>query len=203
MPTGYTAAIADDISFNDFVLQCARAMGACIMQRDDNGSDPPKLEKVDDYHERQLKIAEKRLEALLKVDRLEYALEAQARQQEAITRDLKNIAEKTELREKYERMLAQVSSWVPPTNDHENFKKFMMDQINESIKWDCDTEYSEKRLKQSESDIEKLYQDDLEHARHNVEYYKKGLKEEIERVNSRNQWKIDLYNSLGIQLPSG
>ncbi|KKK60691.1 hypothetical protein LCGC14_3021870, partial [marine sediment metagenome] len=30
MPTGYTACIKDGISFEKFVMQCARAMGACV-----------------------------------------------------------------------------------------------------------------------------------------------------------------------------
>lgn len=45
MPSCYTSDIADgkDVSFNDFVLKCARAFGACIEQRDDNANDKPKL----------------------------------------------------------------------------------------------------------------------------------------------------------------
>jgi hypothetical protein len=35
MPTGYTAAIGEGIEFDKFVMQCARAMGACVMMRDE------------------------------------------------------------------------------------------------------------------------------------------------------------------------
>ena len=38
MPTGYTAAIAKDITFNDFVMQCAKAM--LIMMRDEPANAP-------------------------------------------------------------------------------------------------------------------------------------------------------------------
>jgi hypothetical protein len=35
MPTGYTAAIKDGISFEKFVWDCARGMGALVMMRDE------------------------------------------------------------------------------------------------------------------------------------------------------------------------
>jgi hypothetical protein len=35
MPTGYTDKIKDGISFEEFVLSCARQFGACISMRDD------------------------------------------------------------------------------------------------------------------------------------------------------------------------
>lgn len=33
MPTGYTSSIKDGISFENFVLKCARNFGACIAWR--------------------------------------------------------------------------------------------------------------------------------------------------------------------------
>ena len=44
MPTGYTAIIEDKpgLTLREFALRCARGMGACIMQRDDNMDEPPK-----------------------------------------------------------------------------------------------------------------------------------------------------------------
>ena len=46
MPTEYTDAIADGISFNDFMMKCARGMGALIMMSDEP-SDAPILEQFE------------------------------------------------------------------------------------------------------------------------------------------------------------
>lgn len=43
MPTGYTDAIKDGISFNQFILSCARAFGALITMRDEPSSVPEGL----------------------------------------------------------------------------------------------------------------------------------------------------------------
>lgn len=51
MPTGYTAAITDkDISFEQFVWDCARAFGALVLQRDDAIGSPIKLPEPSPYN---------------------------------------------------------------------------------------------------------------------------------------------------------
>ena len=48
------------------------------------------------------------------------------------------------LKRKYEAMLAKVNKWTPPTPDHENLKKFMIEQIESSIKFDCENNIVQK-----------------------------------------------------------
>ena len=40
MPTGYTDAIKDGITFQQFAMNCARAFGACVTMRDDPSDKP-------------------------------------------------------------------------------------------------------------------------------------------------------------------
>lgn len=42
-------------------------------------------------------------------------------------------------------MLDQVQLWQPPTDDHMGLKEFMIQQIEESIKFDC-ASYAEDRV---------------------------------------------------------
>ena len=57
MPTGYTAAIADGVTFEQFALNCARAFGALIDMRDEPSDAPiPERFEPSNYHEK--KIAE-------------------------------------------------------------------------------------------------------------------------------------------------
>ena len=59
MSTGYTCQVADGeiTDFKQFLLQCSRAFGACIQQRDDPHSDLPKRMEVSNYHKDELKKA--------------------------------------------------------------------------------------------------------------------------------------------------
>jgi hypothetical protein len=57
MPTGYTAAIADDITFDEFVMGCAaRGMGALVMRNEPASALIPERFEPSDYHTK--KIAE-------------------------------------------------------------------------------------------------------------------------------------------------
>ena len=66
MPTGYTSIIEDKpgLTLREFALRCARGMGACIMQRDDDMDEPPKAPEPSDYHLEAGKAAESRLREL-------------------------------------------------------------------------------------------------------------------------------------------
>jgi hypothetical protein len=199
MPTGYTAAINDNCSFEEFVLQCSRAMGASIMLRDDPDTVLPTPENVSDlseYYPKQLATSERLLKSWNKMPRIRrkrlYCLE--------MKRSLhyigKRIAESLSLKKKYERMLKKVKAWNPPSSEHENFKEFMERQIVESIDFDCDTKYTEKKMEIPcfdtwESDYEKELVKD-------IKYYKEKIKEELSRNSDRANWIADVWKSLGL-----
>ena len=201
MPTGYTADIENDISFQEFVLGCARAFGACIHQRDDNMKDKPKLRSEESsYHVDRLSEAKKtvaELEAMGVNARTEYGKQIieneKASEQEYFNK-------KIVLKTKYETMLSKVYGWFPPTPDHENLKKFMIDQINQSIDFDCDTKYNMERLTAlSKATPLDKYNETLRRAYKDVEYHETELLKERERNADANKWIVALYDSLGIE----
>lgn len=68
MPTGYTAAIADGISFTNYAMGCARAFGALIEMRDEPSDAPiPEEFKPSTYHLEELQKAQKKLHNLCKM----------------------------------------------------------------------------------------------------------------------------------------
>jgi hypothetical protein len=120
MPTGYTAPIADGITFEQFALGCARAFGALVTMRDEPANAPiPERFESSDYHQKALEKAHGQLSAIgaMTVAELSYA----AKKQYETDRDrfLKLIAEKNIQRASYDAMLAQVNAWMPPTDDHQ------------------------------------------------------------------------------------
>lgn len=199
MPTGYTAQIADGQEFTDFVLSCARAFGACVHQRDDSISERPRKIEERSYHEERLEQAKAeflRLNTLLPKERDEFGAKAQ---QEEIDSHQRRFNEKIVLRSKYDEMLAKVIAWQPPSQDHINLKQFMIDQINDSIKHDCDTKYDLDELhKASTAKPRDFYNRAVKAAQWEIDYHTEQNQKEKDRKNGANLWIEQLYTSLGV-----
>lgn len=195
MPTGYTAAIENGISFEQFVWSCSRAMGALIMMRDEPNSAPiPEKFEPSDYSAKRLAETHARLEWLNGLTPQQCLEEATKAYQ--TDRDSANAyaAKKEALRKKYRAMLTAVNGWNPPTPDHQGLKDFMVEQITSSIKFDCHDNYEREPMPPTgrewrASEVAKCMKD--------IEYHTKSNAEELTRTAQRNQWIADLRNSLG------
>jgi hypothetical protein len=202
MPTGYTADIENDITFEDFVLRCSRNFGATMHQRDDNMKDRPKLRSDDSSYRVDALSAAKaqvaKLEAMRGVnDRTAFGKKLI---EEEGTLEQEYFNKKVSLRNKYEAMLSKAYNWFPPTPDHENLKKFMIEQITSSIDFDCDTKYSMERLTAlSKANPLDKYNEALNRAYKDVTYHETELLKERERNADANKWIAALYDSLGIE----
>lgn len=205
MPTGYTAELSEKgQSFNDFVLTCARAFGACIHQRDEpmNVRPRPENKTKDNYHTKQLNDA---LAALADVKtwsddkKIAYGEEARYNDIESYTRYLVETKKK---RQRYEAMIDEVSRWKPPSPDHTELKKFMLEQLNTGMNGDCSESYYIGALAKAENqdpmEYFSLYEKQLER---DVEYHRKEAEKEEQRDTGRSQWIEQLYESLGEELP--
>ena len=196
MPTRYTEAINKGISFEKFVMQCARAMGACITMRDDSfGAEIPERFEPSDYYQKRLKEAKETLKRLQKMSVADAQKQAKAEYKSEVVRWEKQIEESHRLNQKYTEMLSQVKQWQPPTPDHDGLKNFMVEQITSSINFDCNTEYYHDNPPQMLSG-EKYLEKNTTSALRDIDYYKKQNREEIDRINSRNVWIKQLRNSL-------
>lgn len=201
MPTGYTAAVQDGsiTELKDFAYSCARAMGACISMRDDPSGKPiPERFEPSTYYKDRLEQAQSDLAVLQLMTVEECAEEAQKEFEQSQEYERKRLKEKTEYRARYETMLRKVSDW---RNSPEGLKKFMMDQLHESIKWDCpdDEDWYTAGLKEppklltGEEWFDKRQQSLLRDVARSSEEYAK----ELERVEGRNKWVHQLRVSLG------
>ena len=198
MPTGYTTGVADGTitDFTEYALQCARAFGACITLRDESiSSDIPHFE-VNNYYKIKLSEARRDLATFLAMD--------ESQQQKLYMEEYKNnievankgIAEKQNQLQRYEKMLEMAKQFLPPSQDHINYANFLIDQLEESIKWDCDTSYYEKLKEPIEFEVWQSKK--IKDLNWNIQYNEKSHKEEIERIESRNRWISQLKESLGV-----
>lgn len=198
MPTGYTDKIKDGLTFEQFAMRCARAMGACMDMRDDSLDAPiPERFEPSSYYAESLAEAKAKLDALMSMTASEIAAAAEADYQREREYYEQTIVDKLNLSGKYHDMLEQVKRWNPPTEDHRPFQAFMIEQIETSIRHDCSTKYIEapEAIRPTE-----WLNRQLEELRRSVKYREEQQQKEIERVEQRNQWLKALRESLTVTL---
>ncbi len=198
MPTGYTNDIKDGISFETFALNCARAFGACIDLRDDpaGGDHIPEKIKPSSFHLDEMYKCEQELIELSFMNDSEIAERLELEYENDEIYRINRIKEKENQRITYENMLNKVFDWNPPTVDHQKLKKFMIDQIEDSIKFDCsnfDNYYDTPTERQT---VNVWRNNRIDILKNSIKYNKKLYIEEVKRAKSKTDWLMALRNSL-------
>jgi hypothetical protein len=193
MPTGCTADIAKGITFEQFIMGCARNFGACITMRDDpHDAEIPDEFKPSDYHDKELAKANRRLAGLMALQPDVIEKRAAAAQKKALAAYRKRMRDDKALCDGYNEMLSKVRAWVPPTPDHRGLKDFMIEQIESSMKFDCHLD----RETPAELTAEAWYAEETRSAQWDVNYHKEHGEKERERCRERTQWVRQLRASL-------
>ena len=194
MPTGYTSDLYDgDQSFEDFAMSCARAFGALVTMRDEPAGAPiPEEFEPSSYNRDQAQLAREalaRIEAWTDEDAERHAAQMHASQMVAWQRedDVRKARQ-----ERYEAMLEQVQAWEPPTPDHEEMRRFMAQQLQQSIDFDCTQWPPPERM---DGPTYKAQQLEVEKRR--LERAEKANAEEVDRARRRTEWVRALRESLG------
>ena len=206
MPTGYTQIFGErEVEFPEFASRCARAMGPCVMLRDEPLSGELPDEISDDfsanYYRKKVHSTE------MQISRLRKAKPNQLRSK--MLRELKTTAvysvqerqRALQLKNRYAKMLQDVAAWKPPTEDHIEFKKFMVQQLVDSAKHDCETEYYDRRDAEVLQILgtmtpEQWRDEKLIELQQSLEYYRKEMKKEKEHRERSNAWIQALKASL-------
>jgi hypothetical protein len=196
MPTGYTAAIAEGIDFKTYAMNCARAFGACITLRDEAGGGEmiPQEFKPSSYHKGAESNARAELERLGAMTPEACERAAAKDWDNAETLRTTSLQRARDLRAKYEQMLAKAQAWVAPTSDHVRFREFMIEQIEESIRFDCsEGHYANPTVRKTGAEWAAA-----ERARlaRDIAYHAKSYGEEVARAESRTAWVTALRDAL-------
>lgn len=195
MPTGYTADVATGkiATLRAFALQCARGMGACIQMRDEplGAPIPARFEPDTRYYDTALAEAQRTLEQLPQLSPSECVDRVLAELHEKIIAQRTRQKERAEQRGRYEGMQSAVRAWE---GSPEGLKLFMMQQLAESIRFDCG-DYVPDPLPDAETG-EQWRERHLAKARADVIYYQTQVAEEIARTEGRNAWLAQLWASL-------
>lgn len=137
MPTGYTANLNEgkEPSFETFVLRCSRAF-IHFMREDPMDAKIPDKIPVSDYHKKAIAKAKLDIKKWAKVTlaQAEKLLEAEKIKEEA--EEKRNKLKQKDIYFRYHAMMSKVEHWKAP-KELEGLKKFMLEQLSESIKYDC------------------------------------------------------------------
>lgn len=144
MPTGYTASIYEnkETTFEEFVWHCARNFGALLHLRDEPCGAPTLAQALSDswgsnWHEERLVEAKAHLATIQAMTPQEMDAQRLVRHDQAWSDFRRQVSETNLLRGRYQTMLYWAKAWQPPTSAHENLRTFMIQQIEESLRWDC------------------------------------------------------------------
>jgi hypothetical protein len=199
MPTGYTCDIKEGITFKQFAYGCSRAFGALMEMRDDPADTPiPKELKLSTYHKDELAKHKKTLAKTIKMTLKQAEKELKAYLVKSEKDCIEQMKKTEELATKYRLMIKEVEKYNPPSTEHQGFKDFMLQQLNDSLRWDCSSDYYAKQLEELKKPMtaEQWRAERIKDAKHDVEYHKKQFAEELDRHNKRNTWVKLLHKSL-------
>lgn len=199
MPTGYTAPIYEgekDFTFEKFAMRCARNFHL----REKSKEEAIDLEKdfqPNSFYKDMLEVAEKDYQDFLDNPPTEEQLNkkfdeyVQMEQARFLERE-----QKTEvIRKRYAAMMRKVLAWQPPTPEHQNLKDFMLNQLRDSIEYDCS--YYAPDVK----DREGFFKDAMSPDRflRRISHYREMWENEVRRSEECKKWVKDLMDSLNIK----
>lgn len=204
MPTGYTAEILDGKinTFKDFAKKCMRAFGSTIHMRDESLDKKYTPRKVEKYYIESVKECEEKLEELKKANDQFFINKVKDKLKSDYTYTEKRFKEITKNKVILDFILKDAKNWTPPTQDHVGIKDFMIQQLQDTIRYDGDTEYYETELKEikikmeSPIDISKIKIEMIEDAEEDLQNAKERLDEEIKRCEEANKWVEQFLKSI-------
>lgn len=202
MPTGYTAKLyeGEEQTFEDFALSCARAFGAAILMRDDDSSKPMTIEALtddSDYHVKSIRHAKAELIRLKGLTPEEVASETHNAYLERVEFEERYKSERLAMRARYEAMLEKVRAWEPPSEEHVEFRMFMINQLEGSI--DFDTSGADKQRDPEQQTPEQWLADRIAHQEKTIERSTEEEAKRIERNEGRIRWVNQLRESVGLE----
>ena len=204
MPTGYTAGILDGKvnTFEEFATVCTRAFGATIHMRDNPMDSPYEPRTPSDYHTNSIQSKRERLEEIESMSDEKIVEDFNTQLEEDLKYHQTKMEEDKRNLEKLNSMLESAKSWVPPTEDHQPFRNFMIEQVESTIKVDGDPSYHVNKMvgikKQMEEGINpKEYREEtIQEIKSQISYHETEYQKELVRCKDSNDWMDKFFESI-------
>ena len=199
MPTGYTAAIQHGISFERFIMDCARAFGACVTLRDEvpGGDAIPLVFQPNLYHFHAMELLTQELEELQAMSDDDAHLAAADEWELKEQGRKKKLEEEIAMRVAYKAMLVKVEAWTPPTSEHQGLKRFMREQIERGLDFDCCDEFYRDVTPRIAGPRWRTLR--MAEKSESLAYHTKQHQKEVENAARSTEWVRALRESIGVQ----
>lgn len=197
MPTGYTQLLFDnpDATPADFIMRCARAMGACVMMREEplSAPIPEKFTQDSTYHADGLKEAKDKLNAIKLMTPAQVEEQVRSVYEKAEKYRLERYNEAVEVAKRFKTMREQITNWTPPTPEHQGLKDFMLEQLA--------TENEDWLVKYHSEPVVKLnaaewLEEQIEQLEKKIAYHTEKQELEDKLLQQRNEWIAKLREAL-------
>lgn len=202
MPTGYTNPILEGEINNieDFAKLCARAFGALVHLRGEPLNAEYKPLEVSNHYNEAVELARQRIEEVNEMSNGDLIDQVKGLIETELEYHRDHLEKAKEHSDKLNALLKEAEEWTPPTDEHNNLKAFMIDQIQKTIDADCDTSYDEEEIEKLTNQLENLNADEIRaneisQNTRSIEYNEELYEDEVERVKKINQWYQDLAAS--------
>lgn len=206
MLTDYTAFIENGTITNgaDFLKLCTRNFGIALDLRDEPLSVPtPTHFEPDPYYKQQYE------KAVREYNEIQLRTSEEAKQD--IIEDYKRKAESyrryykkcVENNKKYLKIKEEILKWIPLTADHEEIKKFALDQIDYCIVSDRDLQRYKRSadmdnagLFWTDEEVQEYLDDKKQYEKDNVKSAYQRWQEAIKDAEMKNLWMKQFLDSL-------
>ena len=201
MPTGYTAGIIDGTTkdFKEYAKHCERAF--TIHLRDEPFHSEYKPRTPSDHH---TKAITKAKETLKEIEVLEYTTiveRERLRLLDSLKYHKEGIEKNKQTKAKLDKFLLEAKAFKAPTEKHKGIAEFMVTQIEETIKFDCNNTYHKDELERVEKQLLNIDADNVRgdlktQATKDLAYHTKEHEAELKRCRESNKWHEDFINAL-------
>jgi hypothetical protein len=201
MATGFTYYLTenDNVPLKHFAMKCARGFGPMIHMRDYDmdGPIPDDLGFDNSYHLEGIARAQDKITELTSMTKGEYIHQAQQKIQDSITEYEKGKKNSQIVSKRLIDMIQQVSTWVPPSPEHEGLKQFMLDQLTSTLDMEVDESWWTEQIEQAKNtDLTQRYEHELSVAKRDLQYHTEKAAED----DKHKEWAINWVRQLQASL---
>lgn len=188
-------------SFDQFALKCIRGYGIFTHLNEDEKEGLLTRPVVSDYYENLIKKTENEFALFLKSTKEQRQKMFEIEIKKELEYFTEQINKERELKEKYITLKEETKAYKPPSKEYTQFKNYMLDQLDQSIKYDCGNElWYQERIKNVENITFEVWEEEkMEIYNARISNYKDLFKKEKETVTKINQQIDQLYQSLGVK----
>lgn len=195
MPTGYNEKVLDgEEGFKEYALRCVHAF--TWEMRDMASGSPIPEPRRDTWAEEALEKLEQELREKREWTVEQWAAEEERERNETNREKRETLAKRAAVRDRIEKVLAQVEAYQPPSPAHEAYKKFMADQLtlglqHEGREYDPNWDAEVPKRNPLQYATEKL-----SFLKHMVERYRESADEAEQKYKHNVEWRRLLLESL-------